>query len=68
VSKTEQIRMAVDRRVGPFAISDLEKELPHISRDMIKLVLRDLKEEGAIQVQGKGRGAKWVRSAAAPVT
>jgi Fic family protein len=67
VSKTEQIRMAVDRRVGPFAISDLEKELPHISRDMIKLVLRDLKEEGSIQVQGKGRGAKWVR-AAAPVT
>ena len=61
LSKTEQIRMAVDRRVGPFAISDIEKELSHVSRDMIKLVLRDLRDEGAIAVQGKGRGAKWVR-------
>jgi Fic family protein len=68
ISKTEQIRMAVDRRVGLFAISDLEREMPHISRDMIKLVLRDLKEEGAISVQGKGRGAKWVRNAPAPTT
>lgn len=66
ISKTEQIRLAVDRRVGPFAISDMERELPHISRDMIKLVLRDLKEEGLIEVRGKGRGAKWVRSATAP--
>lgn len=61
LSKTEQIRMAVDRRVGPFAISDVERELPHISRDMIKLVLRDLKDEGLITLQGKGRGARWVR-------
>jgi Fic family protein len=63
LSKTEQIRMAVDRRVGPFAISEIESELPHVSREMIKLVLRDLKEEGVIQVMGKGRGAKWIRVA-----
>jgi Fic family protein len=63
ISKTEQIRMAVERRIGPFAISDIESECPHISRDMIKLVLRDLRDQGVIVVQGKGRGAKWVRSA-----
>jgi Fic family protein len=63
ISKTEQVRMAVERRVGPFAISDIERECPHISRDMIKLVLRDLRDEGVIVVQGKGRGAKWIRSA-----
>jgi Fic family protein len=61
ISKTEQIHMAVDRRVGPFAISDIERECPHISRDMIKLVLRDLRDKNVIVVQGKGRGAKWVR-------
>lgn len=66
ISKTEQIRMAVDRRVGPFAISDIERELSHISRDMIKLVLRDLKDEGAISLQGRGRGARWVRNAPVP--
>lgn len=62
LSKTDQIRMAVDRRVGPFAISDIEADCPHISRDMIKLVLRDLRDQGAIAVQGKGRGAKWIRA------
>jgi len=68
ISKTEQIRMAVDRRVGPFAISDIERELSHISRDMIKLVLRDLKDEGAIALQGRGRGARWVRNAPSPAS
>lgn len=63
LSKTEQIRMAVERKIGPFAISDIEKECPHISRDMIKLVLRELRDEGSIEVKGKGRGAKWIRIA-----
>jgi len=67
ISKTEQIHMAVDRRVGPFAISDIERECPHISRDMIKLVLRDLRDKNVIVVQGKGRGAKWVRHEQAAV-
>ena len=67
ISKTEQIRMAVERRVAPFAISDIEKECPHISRDMIKLVLRDLRDEDVIVVQGKGRGAKWLQREQAPV-
>ncbi len=60
-SKTNQIRDAVNRRFGPFAISDIEMDCPNISRDMIRLVLRKLKEEGLIQLKGKGRGAKWLR-------
>jgi Fic family protein len=60
-SKTEQIRMAVNRRIGPFAISDIESDCPGISRDMIRLVLRQLRDEKAIFLQGKGRGAKWIR-------
>jgi hypothetical protein len=53
--------------VGPFAISDIETDCPHISRDMIKLVLRQLRDEGAIVVRGKGRGAKWIRNVEADV-
>ena len=60
-SKTEQIRMAVNRRIGPFAISDIESDCPGISRDMIRTVLRQLRDEKAIILQGKGRGAKWIR-------
>lgn len=60
-SKTEQVRLAVTRRTVPFAISDIEADCPGVSRDMIRLVLRQLRDEGAIVLQGKGRGAKWVK-------
>ena len=68
ISKTEQIRLAVERRAVPFSISDIEKELPHISHDMVRNVIRELRDEGAITLQGKGRGAKWVRNVDATTT
>ncbi len=59
-SKTEHVKSAVRRRIAPFAISDIEKECPGISRDMIRLVLREMKKDGFILPQGKGRGARWL--------
>ena len=43
----------------PFAISEIEEELPTVSRDMIRLVLRQLRDENVIESVGKGRGARW---------
>ena len=60
-SKTEQIRLAVQRHIGPFAISDIETVCQGISRDMVRRVLRQMRDEGAIIPQGKGRGAKWIK-------
>jgi len=60
-SKTELVREAIDRRVGPFSISDIEANCPGVSRDMVRVVLRRLRDEGAIIPQGKGRGARWIR-------
>lgn len=60
-SKTEMIRQAVKSMIGPFSISDIQDQLPTVGRDMIKLVLTDLKVEGLIVLQGKGRGSKWVQ-------
>ena len=60
-SKTEQIRQVIHRTIGPFAISDIEADCHGISRDMIRIVLRQLRDEGAILPKGKGRGAKWIR-------
>jgi Fic family protein len=60
-SKTEQIKLAVERRTGPFAISDIEKECPGISRDMIRHVIRQLRDEGVLRSTGVGRGAKWLK-------
>ena len=58
-SKTEMIRHAVQRRTTPFSISDLEEELSTVSRDMIRLVLRQMRDEEIIHVIGKGRAARW---------
>ena len=62
--KTGLIEHAVDRRVSPFAISDIEADCPGVSRDMVRHVLRRLRDEGRIERRGAGRGAKWVRRTA----
>lgn len=58
-SKTEQVRASALRRLGAFAISDIEKDCPGVSRDMVRRVLRQLRDEGVLRVEGVGRGAKW---------
>lgn len=58
-SKTEQVRLTVLTRTQPFAISDIEARCPQVSHDMVRRVLRQMKEEGLIRSSGRGRGAKW---------
>lgn len=58
-SKTDQVRAAVVRRLGPFGIADIAHDCPGVSRDMVRHVLRQMRAEGRIQVEGRGRGAKW---------
>lgn len=58
-SKTNQIRAAVARRAGAFGIADIEHDCPGVSRDMVRHVLRQMRSEGLLHVEGRGRGAKW---------
>ena len=59
-SKTQQVRAAVERKVTPFAISELVRDCPGVSKEMIRKVLRQMREEGLVEVVGHGRGARWV--------
>lgn len=59
-AKSEQVRLAVLARSQPFAISDIEADCAGVSRDMVRHVLRQMKTEGMIAPQGKGRSAKWI--------
>ncbi|MFQ5760675.1 MAG: Fic family protein [Acidiferrobacterales bacterium] len=61
-SKTARVREAVTRRMGPFSISDIEADCPGISRDMIRNVLRQMRDEKLIASMGKGRAAKWTKA------
>lgn len=58
-AKTEQVRLAVLRRQQPFAISEIEQECSNVSRDMVRHVLRKMRDEGLIHATGVGRGARW---------
>lgn len=58
-AKSRQVREAVGRRVRPFRISDLEVECPGISRETIRLVLREMRDVGLLVAEGRGRGARW---------
>ncbi len=60
-SKTRQVRAVVERRITPFAISEIERDCPGVSRELIRLVLREMKKKGLVRVIGRGRGAKWIR-------
>lgn len=58
-SKGDQVRAAVTRRIGAFGIADLEQDCPGVSRDMVRHVLRQMRAEGRVQVEGRGPGARW---------
>jgi Fic family protein len=59
-SKSQQIKQSILRKVGPFAISDIENDCVGISRDMIRLVLRKLRDEKIIENISSGQKAKWI--------
>lgn len=38
----------------------IEKELPNVSRDLIRNVLSDLRDEKQLRLEGAGRGSTYV--------
>ena len=58
-AKSDTVRSVVESRVLPFSISELAKECPGVSRPTIRRVLERMRDEGLIQVTGKGPGARW---------
>jgi len=61
-SKRQQVKAAIERFVKPFSIIDIEKACPNVSRDMIRKILRELRDVGDIKATSMGRGAKWVKN------
>jgi len=46
----------------PFSISELHEVCPDVSRDMVRFVIREMRDDGLLVATGVGRGAKWMRS------
>jgi len=60
-AKGDQVRQAVERKLGPFRAADIEAECPGVSHEWVRRVLREMRDEGRIEFQRKGPGARWVK-------
>lgn len=58
-AKTELIISAIDAFSGEFTLSNLERNCPGASRDMVRRVLRDLQKTKKVECLGRGPGALW---------
>ena len=60
-AKTGIVTQAILNQLSEFSISNIERECPGVSRDMIRVVFRQLQDEKKIVCLGKGKSAKWRR-------
>ena len=61
-NKRERVREHIlEHAPGEFRRRDIERALPGISDATVRLVLAELREEGQIEAEGAGRGARWRR-------
>lgn len=60
-AKTELVETAIASFEKEFAISDLEKACPGVSRDMIRIVMNRLRKQGRLKILGRGRDARWAK-------
>jgi len=61
-SKSESIKTFIRASVSEeFSIDDVRAQVPSASDSLIRKVLHDLRDTGAVKAQSGGRGAKWRR-------
>ena len=65
--KTAIIEEAIENLPATFGISDIQRLCPGVSRDMIRVILNRLREEGYIACKGTGRGALWEKRGNNPI-
>jgi len=60
-AKSQAVQLAVDAIDAgqTFAITDLERTCPTVSRATIRRVLEQLREQGKVECLGTGRAARW---------
>jgi Fic family protein len=58
-SKTEILIAVIDKKLGAFTISDLKKSCPEVGIDMIRKVLKDLKNQKIVSCLDRGKNATW---------
>ena len=61
-AKTELVTAAIRRFPGSFRVSDIQRECPGVSVDLIRQVLKNLRSVGRVKCLGRGQSAEWERT------
>ena len=59
--KTVQVLSCIKSFESAFTLSQLHVKCPGVSKDMVRKVLKDLKNQGKIESEGRGQGARWYK-------
>jgi Fic family protein len=62
-AKTELVTGAIGRFAGKFRVSDLQRECPGVSVDLVRRALKNLRSLGRVKCLGRGQSAEWQRTA-----
>ena len=57
--KSQLITNAIEQAGAPFSVAEICIQLPTVSRELVKKVIQQLREQGRVRQVGKGRGAHW---------
>ena len=60
-AKSALVLDAIQRQVGEFSVSELQRECPGVGVDLIRQLLARLQKEKTIKSLGTGRSAKWTK-------
>ena len=66
-AKTALVEEAIRNMPSLFKISDVERNCPSVSRDMIRIIINRFRDEGLIKCKGTGRGAVWEKGGNKPL-
>ncbi len=58
-NKSDLIQDFVQNSTFPFRIADIKYNLPGVSLDLIRKILKDLQKEKKVKNLGRGRNAEW---------
>jgi hypothetical protein len=55
------VNRAIEEQDAPFRLKDIEALCPGVGRDWIRRILFDMKKNGHVTCEGKGKAARWRR-------
>ena len=62
-AKTELITAAISGFPDAFRVSDIQRQCPGVSVDLVRQVLKNLRASGRVKCLGRGQSAEWQRTA-----